>query len=584
MGCCNEKLKNMPRRYIVLFFCFCVLIYIVFVIFSMGEPLLGDSPYFLFSAKVFNNEALQSYFPQIVGVDHPTLYVHILALVDRLIGLNPVSARSIGILSFIATLALIYVVAQNVFKEGKNIFPVGLIAVFLYAINPMAIQGSLLPDNDTTILTPLLLLFIYFFVKLKGKNRGFLLGIFFGFILWVKLTTLFILIPAIFTFYSLRGKFREGFKESGLVLFIGLVLFVISWGSYCYFTKRPYLFPLVHLRNIFLAGSPLFIYSSGNKVILNTARIALRIILYASPFYFLIFFKSFWYRLREFILRRERHSVDFLFILGLTLFCAYLFVGGLTHSFPKYHYPFLSLSAILIAGFIADKVKFQRKHLLLYGLMAASIVSYNIFLVGDFLYFSDYALRESLIMTGKITDEAAKNLVIQLVLYVFPFLLIFVILKVKKASLVFYRTVFIWTVASCLSMNILQARADYHTVYCYGGRGTKEMVSLVRKMKTRSKSIVTTQDIFYNIDEKEFLTSPGYRFPPAIFSSSKKFMEVIEDKKPDFVIFSISSNTVKQYQAVFNNLEVVNLLKKYFSREEIGSYTIWVRKEGHIKE
>lgn len=574
----------MPRRYIFLFFCFCILIYITFVIFSITEPLLGDSPYFLVSAKVFNNETLQSYFPQIIGMDHPTLYVHLLALIDKFIDLNPVSTRSIGILSFIMTLVLIYVIAQNVFRESKNRYFIGLVAVFLYSINPMVIQGSLLPDNDTTILVPLLLFFIYLFVKLKGKNRCFLLGIFFGLVLWAKLTTPFILIPTIFIFYSLSGEFRKGLKESSLILFIGLVLFIISWGSYCFFTKKPFLFPLIHLKNIFFGSSPIFLYSSINKFILGIARILLRIILYISPFYFLMFFMGFGYRLKEFILERKTHSADFLFILALIIFSVYLFVGGLTHSFPKYHYPFLPLSVIIIAGFIADKVKFKRKYLLLYVLIAIIIFSYNIFLVGDFLYSSDYALKESLIMVGKITDKVTRNLIVQLLLYTLPFSLMFMILKIKKAGLVFYRTVFIWTVASCLSMNILQAKADYHTVYCYGGRGTKEVVSFVRKMKTRSKSIVATQDIFYNIDEEEFLTSPDYRFSNAIFSSPKKFMAVIKDKKPDFIIFSISSNTVEQYHKVFDNPEVIDFLKRYFLRKEIGSYTIWVRKEGHIKE
>lgn len=127
-------------------------------------------------------------------------------------------------------------------------------------------------------------------------------------------------------------------------------------------------------------------------------------------------------------------------------------------------------------------------------------------------------------------------------------------------------------------MNILQAKADYHTIYCYGGKGLEEVVSFVRERKGEKSSIVATMDIVNNIDEKEFLATTHKTIAKNFFSDPEKFISLVKSKNADFIIYSISANTVLQYRKVFNNPRVINFLEKKFLQKKIGSYTIWFRE------
>ncbi len=572
----------MKKIHIFLFFCLCILVYIVFAVFSISEFPIGDAFGQLAGAKVHNNRALESNFNRLLILSNLPFYVSILSLIDNFFYFNQITARIVGIISFIITAILLYAVSLKVFKNDKDKYLIGILGVFFYSINPMVIQGSLLTDIDTTILLPFLLLFVYIFIALgdtHNKAKYYILGTFFGFILWVKHTTPLALIPAIFIFYFLNRKFKEAIKASLSVLLIGLSLFIISLGIYCYFTKKLFIAPFFHIKESMLGTSTFMLNSYFKSSILNIARIILRIILFVTPFYFLVYILGSVTRLRKIILEKRLNDVDFLLILSFIIFFSYLFVGGITYSFPKYHYPFISLMTIINAFFMLKKLKFNKRFLLWLLPSLGVIVIYNIVLVGDLLYLSDYAIRESLIKTGTIVNKIAMQLLLSAILYILPFVLLLLIFKIKNKALAIYRTIFIWIVASCLSLNILQAKADYHTIYCYGGRGTKEAISFLKKINLKTSHILATQDISFNINQERYLREPNYQLLNRYCLDPKKFIWFITDREADCIAFSISSNTVEQYLKVFHHSLVINFLEKDFKKKEIGSYTIWVRKD-----
>jgi len=572
----------MRRTYIFLLFSLCILIYSIFAILSINELAIGDASFYVVGSKIFNNRSLETSFNRFIFLATSPLYGHLLALIDRFFFLNHITARVIGILSFVVTLILIYAIILKISKDQENRHFIGFLGIFLYSINPMVIQGSLLTDIDTTILVPFLLGFVYCFIVLNennSKDKYFILGVIFAFNLWAKLTTPFALILTIFIFYFLNGKLREGIKASGSIFLSGLSLFIISLFIYCYFTKREFLAPFLHIKDSFYGTSPLLLSSSPTSIVLNIARILLRIILFSTPFYFLIYILSSWERLREIVLRRKVQYIDFLLILSFIILFAYLFVGGIAFSFPKYHYPFLSLAAIINAFFIGKKLKFDKSGLLLYATIAIIIAAYNIFFVEDLLYLSDYALRESLIITGKITNGLVKQILLNSLLYILPFLIVLLILKIMKYSALIYKAIFIWTVSACFSLNILQAKADYHTIYCYGGRGTNEATLFLKRISKETDRILTTEDISRNIDEKRYLINPHYWLLNNYCLDPEEFISFIADKRPECIVFSISSNTVQQYRRVFLNPKVISFLEKNFIKKTIGSYTIWLRNK-----
>lgn len=213
----------------------------------------------------------------------------------------------------------------------------------------------------------------------------------------------------------------------------------------------------------------------------------------------------------------------------------------------------------------------------MYLIAAVAIVIYNIFLVGDVLYSTEYMLRESMVINGVIRMDIVRKIILQLVLCLLPF--VFIVFLCHKKPEVFYRILFTWIVAYCLSVNIMQAKADYLTVSCYGGKGTERTLRFLRKIKNEGKSILAPQDIYYNIDETAFMSNPDDRFTSKDYSVVKEFMGVIKVKEPYCIVTSISSNTVSQYQRIFNNEQVKNFLNTKYDLKNIGSYNLWLRKE-----
>lgn len=47
----------------------------------------------------------------------------------------------------------------------------------------------------------------------------------------------------------------------------------------------------------------------------------------------------------------------------------------------------------------------------------------------------------------------------------------------------------------------------------------------------------------------------------------------------EFVIYGISANTINEYSRVFNNPRVITFLNGLFLRSDIGSYTVWTRRQ-----
>lgn len=245
------------KIYTVLFIILCICIYLLFALFSIREPIMADQINFFNAAKLLDigNVFFGKRTP-LVSLDfpHPLLYVHLLSFIDKFWGINTVNARLIGILCFIITLLFIYFISKKIFEYDNNGRLIALLACFLYSINPMVIQGSLLIDIDNTILTVALLFFIFYFVRfserLNFKNL-FLLGLLFALSLWTKLTTPLILILSIIMFHFLNGTYKKGLLQAFVILTIGVTLFLFTWRLYCYVYSQPFFAPFGSLWGSF---------------------------------------------------------------------------------------------------------------------------------------------------------------------------------------------------------------------------------------------------------------------------------------------------------------------------------------------
>ncbi|NQS99801.1 MAG: glycosyltransferase family 39 protein, partial [Candidatus Omnitrophica bacterium] len=144
----------------------CLGLGLTFLISSIDKPLQADSIPF---AKYVERSGHEE-----VYLWHPPAYQNTLRFVGRVFGLKDQGLRWFGIACFLLTLGLIYRLS-------------GPLACFLYATLPVAIQGSLILDIDNTVLTVLLLLFIWYFAKFYqqlSSKRALILGGLFFLLLW----------------------------------------------------------------------------------------------------------------------------------------------------------------------------------------------------------------------------------------------------------------------------------------------------------------------------------------------------------------------------------------------------------------
>lgn len=317
----------------------CILIYLSFVLFSISEPPMGDSAAFLIAAKVFLNKALQTSFVNHLdirlGIWHPPFYIHILQLIDKAAGLNLITARLFGISCFIITLFLIFLIIVKINEASPFKHIIGLTGVFLYSINPMAIQGSLLIDIDNTIMPVLLLSFCYLFIKRESNRGSIVLGFLFGILLWAKLTTSLFLIPSILIYYVLKGKYKEGFKKSILVFSLGAVCFLTTWYLYSLIMNKPFMRPFSAIIGSFMGNNFVSDPLSAGRNPWDIIRTLARVILYVSVFNFIILVIAYMNRIKEYFQKKEIKTNDYLLILNAMIFFVYLFVGGLLIAIPS---------------------------------------------------------------------------------------------------------------------------------------------------------------------------------------------------------------------------------------------------------
>src|SRR3989338_9087938 len=124
-------------------FAFILVLFLVYLFFALpllGRPLLTDEVAMAQVAK--SGSALLSPGPG----GHPPLYIDTLRFISQFLGMRDNSLRIIGLLCFIFDLVLIYQLAKIIFKDKNT----GILSCLIFALQPMAIQGSMILDIDNT--------------------------------------------------------------------------------------------------------------------------------------------------------------------------------------------------------------------------------------------------------------------------------------------------------------------------------------------------------------------------------------------------------------------------------------------------
>ncbi|OGW83268.1 MAG: hypothetical protein A2987_05845 [Omnitrophica bacterium RIFCSPLOWO2_01_FULL_45_10] len=554
------------------------ILYIILSFSSWDEPIMGDEVTYALSIKGIADKSIMRYFIDNMesrfGIWHPPAYAHVVAFLGNFFGLNELTARSVGIASFFISIAMIYLIARELFKDSDKRDAAASIACLIYAINPLAIRGSLLIDMDGTILNACLLIFIYSLVgfgETGGKGpKIFLRGILFAVLLWIKFMTPLIFIATLF-FYFLLRKDRARALYVLKAAAIGIFLFFGTWLWYCHANNRAV------VDVLFVPLGAVTTFFGRNSSVKNWAlsgRTVWALLLWCSPSFLLLAGLSLWRTFKKKAPEGALVSLNQLGFYGLSILIICIFVGGVTHSFPKYHYAIVPIFSLLISDLAVRNLSLDKIFVRKVMIPLIFLILYNIYFVKDPLYTINYALKEEIILRNGVSSYALiTKEAFQILFLLSTILLAYIFFLRSRAQKPFIRALFITMLASNISLSLVQAAADYNTVYCYGAEGVREAAAFVRLKTDISAPAFSPGEILWLANENlsSYILS-GH------LNDEGDFLKTVKDHNIECVVYGISGNTVNEYRNIFLKMDVQKYLKERYDSYDIGSYTVWLKR------
>jgi len=555
----------------------CFLLYLLFSFSSWKEPIMGDEVNVLVAAKALFDRTITDFFiahgDASFGLWHPPAYVTVVGWLGRLLGSYETAGRLFSVSCFLISLMLIYAIACALFRGSKNYRQIGLLSSFLFAINPLAIRGSLLLDIDGALLNLATLLFIWALMRLgnrKPKPVYFSVLIFlFSCLMWVKLSSPVLLIISMLI-YQL---WKKDFLKVRQILFVSIgaaLLFYCTWIFYCYIHGRDagllFKVPKEVINQFFIRNS------KGQQWGFLARNIWTLTVWTSVPFMLLSIISLFKVFKQKDASRESLFSLKQFAFYGAVVLLTYMFVGGLTHSFPKYHYAMVPVFSVLIASLVSQQLPLSKKEMVYLGLCFAFLIFFNTAIVSDPLYRINYILKEDIILTSGmhsrqiLLEELIRFL---LMLGTIPLACLFLLQRVKKPLLA---ALLVALLAANLSLSLVQVRAGYNTVYCYGAEGVREAARFLRQHTDPAKPIIAPPEIKWLANEN--LLS----YPMNVYlKDSDGFVNAMKRNQIQCLVYGITGNTVAQYKVIFNNGSVKKFLEENYKVFQIGSYTVWLR-------
>lgn len=538
---------------------------------------MGDEVNLLLAAKAVNEKNIAQIFinhgERIFGIWHPPGYIHILAFLGSFLGVNELTARMVGIFCFLISLILIYSLSCELFKSENKTREIGLLACLIYTLNPLAIRGSLVTDIDGTVLNVTSLIFIYALIRTKGAKMDLKKilgpGVLLALVMWTKLSAPVIFIGSMLIYQSLRKNFSNVKSIINITLCAGF-LFFLSWFLYSYLYNKNFFdifyVPLSIIRGFFLRNNRI-------ESLATIARNIWAVFIWCSPAFLILGIVSLIKIFKGKSEDRSLMSLKQFAFYSSAVSVIYVLVGGVTYSFPKYHFAMMPLFSILISNFLVKEIAFEKRWVKTMVILVILLVIFDFYLVADPLYTINYGLKEDIIRTnGQFASQMINKELIQILLILASIPLCFLFLT-KKSKKAFLSVLFASMVSFNLALSFVQITADYNTVYCYGARGVRKTADFVRINTDPSKPIFAPQEIVWlgNKNLSSFYISGNSRNPDV-------FLRTIKDNNIQCVVYGITGNTIEQYKFTFNEKSVQQFLEDNFKLYEIGSYTIWFKK------
>ncbi len=509
-----------------------------------------DDLVYLQCAKSILNDGIPTYSdgqlkPKDSCLLSPPLYSYILSLFIFTFEDNPLSVRGVSIIFNILTIIMVYLISSILLKENRNKQIYSLIAAFIYALNPLTIQSSIIIDIDGGILNFLMALFIYLY--LKGE-RGFSLGIPLFLIFWTKFPGVMILFSSFFLFFLLHKDWKKIIRLLALFLFTGII-FGICFFIYTNYTNQDFSMPFKYASFFGIFGEKI---KAPMISIAKTLWAFKTFIYFITPFFAFLFF----YSMVKTITEKKRAKEIYLFwIIPLVATVIFMMSGMTGWNFPKYYIVAVPYMSILISFVISRKfsdISFLNKKFLFLIILTSLLIILDIFLL-----LKDPLFPE-VVGTAETTSfiEASEKIIFSFGIYfILPlFLALGVFYAFPKGKRI-VGTLFYLAFLMFLYINIIQVRADYSTNYLYGDSesGLKETINYLKEKNLSAESLVTYFHIGYYFNVKKFIEVVH------IYNSEEEFKKWAIDNE-DVMYVIIYEKDIKR---IGSNLDYFNLDKRF---------------------
>ena len=554
-----------------------VSVFLILGILSIQKPMTGDEVYRLEEIRGYAGGTYKEI--QVLGqsltFNHLPLYELFLSFLIHLFGENLYLLRSVGIVALCVSLFLLSFFPFLILPDLSWARRVSWIAPLLLATHPISVQGSVILEYESTLFLIFFSLFCFSWMDLplsKGSFGG--LSALYALCLWSRTTTALIL-PASWAVWLIFARPQK--KEALSLLFIltgGIFLFLISGELFIFFFWGPehFLTPFAYLFGRARAASPL-IHGSWEDPLQDSARL---LIWFGIP-WLILFIAALWKKVPE-SLSLYRDRLCFLKIVVLFGIPIYYGVGGTTWGFPKYHTSFIPIATFLLVVFVTeDWPSFTRKEITLFSLLSGLFILFSFLFIGDPLYQLCYVLKKSFVLGSTLSQELPRLFrIFTLPLFFLLIALLWVTLGVKKKMGLLSS----WALGCLLTafstqtpVAYIQARAPYPTASFYGEEGRKQVVEVLKKRIYPTDFILAPElIIYYETGNKiKFLGSFPWKNPSS-------FLEVLRQRSPKAVVYSIPTLSINSYRNVIQNQEVQRALRRNFFSLVFGDYTLWLRR------
>lgn len=539
-----------------------ILIHLIFIFFSAGQLYYGDEVVLIGAAREIASGQVTGHFGWVDGkldqnrssmLMHPPTYVYLLSLFIFLFGENTYSIRSVSALFAIGVIILIYLITKKIL-ETRNIEESekwALIAAFIYAISPIAIQNSVLVDIDGGLLNFFVLLFIYLYIS--KKNLYYLVPSLFMVFASKMLAPLVLLASLLLINFVIRD-----YNEIKRII----KLFIIAGGSF-------FLGFIFYTRLFNLDWRALFFHNSILGILGNFINFPKTVIFrslwgfktffyFATPFLIFLFIIIFYKILKNIFEYKSSYINENKDIILLWLYAiitlAIIFIAGLSGwSFAKYQIAAIPSTIILLIYFTPKRIVNIKKAVPLIIITTIMLLAYFIIFLGDPIIPE----IEGRVATTSFIEVAKPVLIRSLMYGIIPIFLCFGLLKrIPKKKI--WLTLFFLVIFTSIYLNVIQARADYSTHFLYGDEGLKEVLDFMKDKPPNRILCYPHVSYFLGYNETYELTT--------IYYNKAKLTEILPNI--DWII-------LYQKDIILIGEET---LKDFELEKEIGSYKIIKRK------